>query len=86
MVYFICIFFCNVFLKLSALELALTTNCKIEIIEELLKYNIDIYKQNDDGNNALHLAVLYADDINIIKLLIKNVPLEKLKILNDDGN
>lgn len=43
--------------KLSPLKMA-TLNGKKEILEELLKHNVDLDQQDNEGNSALHYAIL----------------------------
>lgn len=69
----------------NALHVAVSHNSSLDCIQILLKYGANILEETEDGDNVLHLVAKYCNNIQVFKMLLRTIPLDKLTKFNFDG-
>lgn len=69
----------------NALHVAVSHNRSLGCIQILLNYGANVLEETEDGDNVLHLAAKYCKNIQIFRVLLRTVPLDKLTKFNFDG-
>lgn len=69
----------------SALHVAVSHNSSLDCIQILLNYGANVLEETEDGENVLHLTAKYCNNIQVFKILLRTVPLDKLTKFNFDG-
>lgn len=70
----------------NALHVAVSHNSSLGCIQTLLDFGGNVLEETEDGDNVLHLSAKYCKNIQVFRLLLRTVPLDKLTKFNFDGN